>query len=206
LVRAFSANRGGNNVPPDVDRQQTDKDLIHLPAAMVGIGLTSYHSLLSVSWSASRQLADSVLASFVADIAAPGTIVSQVERVEEQHNNRYDAFMDRLGSPEMLRVMDHSTQVGRKWLSVLPSTEAWTISNHDVQSTLHVRTLKQGRPICSRCGFPACSTVVYMIIGIGYRVLAHTYSVKTSSQIYSLQVQNRYHRIPARIVGRTSIP
>lgn len=146
--------------------------------------MTSYHSLSLVSWSASRQLADSVLASFVADIAAPGTIVSQMECVKKQHNNRYDALTDRLGSPEMLRVVDNSTQIGGKWLSVLPSIEAWTISNHDMQSALHVRTLKQGRAICSRCGSPACSTIVYMIFGIGYRVLAHVSKPAANFSIY----------------------
>ena len=95
----------------------------------------------------------------------PTTFLSRLSRdspeslVESQRDRCYDVFsarhaelLSRLSNLERVLVTEAASQIGRKWLSVLPTMPLLRLTDVDISAALHARTLTPSAvTFCRHC-------------------------------------------------------
>jgi len=152
IQTALGQIRGGEAVPPD--RRDIDNDLVTLPMRLGGLGLISFEECAKHARAASIESSDIVLASLFPSLEPPDNPISQRDRCQEVFSTRRNHLFTKLNLHEKRRVIENTSQLSRRWMSVIPSNRSAVLSDHEVQAGLHTRTLKSPGSHCTRCARP----------------------------------------------------
>ncbi|UOH84398.1 hypothetical protein LQV05_001198 [Cryptococcus neoformans] len=83
----------------------------------------------------------------------PPTPVPQRIRCAELWESQQEAILHNLGDTERKRLTENASRLGRSWLSVIPYLQPLRLSNVEIASGLHDRTLVGSSiPVCRFCG------------------------------------------------------
>jgi hypothetical protein len=81
------------------------------------------------------------------------TVLSQRERCQEEFLATRDSLLESLDPQSAKSVVEASSLLGRKWLSVIPFSPALRLTDLEVSAALHARTLLPGAALhCRHCG------------------------------------------------------
>nr|XP_031857098.1 uncharacterized protein CI109_007546 [Kwoniella shandongensis]KAA5524169.1 hypothetical protein CI109_007546 [Kwoniella shandongensis] len=137
---------------PDASRPALDRQLLSLPPTFGGLGLASHHEYAPLAYKASTSTAITSLLVLVEGLDEPVDPLSQQELCKEANNIKYKKIMASLPLPDRISMVESSSQLGRKWLSAVPSAPRFIIPDAAIQSALLYRTLQSGyRGSCRKC-------------------------------------------------------
>nr|XP_031862100.1 uncharacterized protein CI109_002513 [Kwoniella shandongensis]KAA5529172.1 hypothetical protein CI109_002513 [Kwoniella shandongensis] len=140
---------------PDHSQSKLDRDLLSLPPAMGGVGLSSYRDYSPLGYKAATSLALSSLCTLVDNLDEPVDPLSQRELCKEANTIKHKSIMASLPLLDRISVVESSSQLGRKWLSAIPSAPRFVIPDAAIQSALFYRTLQPGYSgTCRKCSAP----------------------------------------------------
>nr|XP_031857099.1 uncharacterized protein CI109_007545 [Kwoniella shandongensis]KAA5524170.1 hypothetical protein CI109_007545 [Kwoniella shandongensis] len=152
LWEALDRIRGSG---PEPTRSSLDRQLLSLPPAMGGIGLASYREYAPLAYKASSSMAITSLLAIVDGLDEPIDPLSQRELCKEANTIKYNTLMASLPLQDRISVVESASQLGRKWLSAIPSAPRFVIPNAAIQSALLYRTLRAGyQGNCRKCAIP----------------------------------------------------
>jgi hypothetical protein len=81
------------------------------------------------------------------------TVLSQRKRCQEAFLATRDSLLESLDLYSAKSVIEASSLLGRKWLSVIPFSPALRLTDFEVSAALHARTLLPGATShCRHCG------------------------------------------------------
>jgi hypothetical protein len=132
-----------------------DNALIGLPIKLGGLGILSFKTCAPLEFAAASEASDSLLAPLLdQDIdAANQAVLSQRERCQAAFLATRDSLLESLDPQSAKSVIEASSLLGRKWLSVIPFSPALRLSDFEVSAALHARTLLPGAAThCRHCG------------------------------------------------------
>ena len=135
-------------------RLATDADLVTLPARLGGLGVLSHTECAPLAYKASSDAADAALAPvLLLDIDDDRPLVTQRMRCDKAFNARLERTVRRLPGLARDTISESATVLGRRWLGVVPFRSSLELSDADVASGLHYRTLCSGPlDFCVDCG------------------------------------------------------
>jgi hypothetical protein len=148
---ADSVRRIRGNVSPDTPADT----LIHLPIKLGGLGILSFEHCTPHASAAANEASDIILAPLLQPETSvdPTTIKSQRERCQETFLTARDALLANLDQQQVKLVIEASSYIGRKWLSVIPFNQALRLTDFEVSAALHIRTLcPSSLSHCRHCG------------------------------------------------------
>ena len=128
-----------------------------LPARLGGMGLLSFRQVAPKAFAASTDLASSVLSKLIPAIPSPSPgFLSQKDRCAPFFLHLRNQLFSVLSPTERLRVLENASFVGRRWLSVIPHCPQTILSNAEIASALHFRSLHNpfGGSTCRQCHNP----------------------------------------------------
>ncbi|OXG77145.1 hypothetical protein C349_05357 [Cryptococcus neoformans var. grubii Br795] len=118
------------------EEEALGRSLSKLPARLGGLGLLSFKDVAPLAYRSACESADKLL----------GTL-SLIPATEEPPPPTTQTF---------LRLTENASKLGRSWLSTIPLYQPLRLSDIDIASALHVRTLVGSSvPICRFCGASA---------------------------------------------------
>lgn len=152
LATAFDSIRGAS---ASAARRSVDRSVLSLPTRLGGIGVYSNVECLPHARAAADALSDNVLAALVPGLAPLDTVPTQQGLCGEAFLARREALLSTLTLREQVSLAEGASMVGRRFLSAIPSSARFTMTNSDIQAALHYRTLLPGHDsTCPRCGAP----------------------------------------------------
>jgi hypothetical protein len=137
--------------------QTQDDALITLPVKLGGLGILSFKTCAPLAFAAASDASDTLLAPLLDqdNDTANQTVLSQRERCQEAFLATRDSLLQSLDPHSAKSVVEASSLLGRKWLSVTPFSPALRLSDFEVSAALHARTLLPGAAThCRHCGAP----------------------------------------------------
>jgi hypothetical protein len=146
----------------DPDVPAYDTTILSLPVRLGGLGLLSHRICSPPAYAAASESSDHLLSSLIgpppapptlADSDNPDSILSQRLRCQpifEVERERLFGSISQLGQQS---VLEAASALGRKWLSVIPYYQSLRLTDFEVSSALHIRTLLIGHWVqCQFCG------------------------------------------------------
>ena len=132
-------------------------ELTHLPARLGGLGLLSHRDCAHHAYAAANEASDVIIGGLLGDLGDSdeerGQRRSQKARCEEMWNEKSERIVEGLGDIGRKLLIENSTTFGRKWLSSIPYFQPLRLTDYDISTGLHYRTLASGsRGICKWCG------------------------------------------------------
>ena len=135
---------------------ELDRMMVQLPTRHGGLGLLSHSACSPHAYEAAADAADVTVNSiFELETANLGGVErrSQGERCKEMFEAKREAVMAKLDDAQRKTIVESGSVFGRKWLSVIPYYQPLRLSDFEVASELHRRTLAApSRPSCRLCG------------------------------------------------------
>ena len=134
-------------------RLETDADLVSLPTRLGGLGVLSHSECAPLAYAAALEAADVALCTVLGlAVDESRQVLSQRARCATVFDARQSVLLSRLSTREQDSVVEASSALGRRWLSVLPFSANLSLSDAEVSAGLHFRTLCPGRDaLCSHC-------------------------------------------------------
>lgn len=135
-------------------RLDTDADLVTLPTRMGGLGLLSHSECAPHAYAAAADAADQTLGPALGlDVDDDLQVVPQRERCQKAFVARHGQLLSRLSGLARDVVTESASVIGRRWLAVIPFRPSLVLSDTEIATGLHGRTLCPGRlDFCSDCG------------------------------------------------------
>ncbi|AAW43042.1 hypothetical protein CND00010 [Cryptococcus deneoformans JEC21] len=130
------------------------KKLSHLPARFGGLGLLSFTDVAPLAYKAAAAQADKHLANiFGLDLPDEAPTPSQRELCSSMWEHQQTTILEGLNDPARKRLIENASKIGKRWLNVIPYFQPLRLSNQEVATGLHDRTLVGSSiAICSFCG------------------------------------------------------
>jgi hypothetical protein len=152
----------GAREQPGVDTSFIDHRLLSLPVRHGGLGLLSHETCAPLAFAAACDTSDHLLVALLGEPAQPpllldannaDTIAPQRTRCNDAFNKQRDDLFTLLDDTQTKTIIESSSGLGKKWLSVVPFYQSLRLSDFEVSSALHVRTLHTGSgTVCAGCG------------------------------------------------------
>jgi hypothetical protein len=140
---------------PAEARLKTHRTILSLPAALGGCGITSHKEIAPLAYQAASSLSATVLARLVSRLKPVGDLRTQRELCQEAALIKQEILMASLDPRDRFFLVESASQVGRRWLDVIPSSARFALSDGEIQANLHCRTLLSGYlGNCRRCAAP----------------------------------------------------
>jgi len=131
--------------------------IAHLPARLGGLGPLN-HQDISPHARAASQAASIVLVSSIFGLDNPqaqDNPQSQRERCQTMWDDQRDSLLAKFDEKGRKAVVEAASPLGRLWLSVIPFFQPLRLSDYEISTGLHSRTLQHGsRMVCNFCGDP----------------------------------------------------
>jgi hypothetical protein len=143
--------------------QTKSQHLISLPSKMGGLGILSMLECAPLAYAAAAEASDRTLHHIPliqasqddSEAQNTGPLRSQRERCQDQFETRHRALMAQCTPQECLSIMEASSYLGRRWMSIIPFNNSLRLSDFEVSNALHLRTLLPGHAThCHHCGLP----------------------------------------------------
>ena len=116
-----------------------EQALISLPVRLGGFGIPSYAKCAPHTYAAANELADTVLAPILPSIQPTSEpMLSQSERCQDMFEAAHSSTFELLDSHKL--VLESSSSLGRKWMSVLPTAAQFRLTDSEVAGALQQRT------------------------------------------------------------------
>jgi len=147
----------GRTGPDSEEGRKLAIELTHLPARLGGLGLLSHRDCAHHAYAAANEASDVIIGGLLGDLGDSdeerGQRRSQKARCEEMWNEKSERIVEGLGDIGRKLLIENSTTFGRKWLSSIPYFQPLRLTDYDISTGLHYRTLASGsRGICKWCG------------------------------------------------------
>lgn len=136
--------------------------LYSLPVRMGGVGLLSYETCAPLAHSAARDVADLLLEPLLGsgevsdELSNPydlTSIIPQRERCDKVFEATRKALFSNLSDQQIKTILESSTGLGKKWLSIVPFHASLRLSDFEVSAGLHIKTLLPAPGgVCRHCG------------------------------------------------------
>jgi hypothetical protein len=123
-----------------------DEALIALPIKLSGLGILSFKACGPLAFAAASEASDTFLAPLLDQDTdnANQAVLSRRERCQEAFLSNRDSLLESLDPHSAKSVIEASSLLRRKWLSVIPFSPALRLSDFEVSAALHARTLLPG--------------------------------------------------------------
>lgn len=141
LWNAMDSLRG--QIPREQDHRR-DRALLSLPTALGGCGILSHKEVAPLAYQAAQATASETLRLLVPRLRPDDDMRSQRELSQEAFLIKQDTLMASLSLRERILVTEAASQIGRRWLDVIPSSSRLRLADSDVRAGLHYRTLLPG--------------------------------------------------------------
>lgn len=160
---------------PIEQHHRRDRAILSLPTALGGCGMLSHKEIAPLAYQAAHSAASDTLHRLVPRLRPDDDLRSQRELSQEAFLIKQDLLMASLDPRERVLVTESASQVGRRWLDVIPSSARFKLSDIAVQTGLHYRTLTPGhRGDCTKCAVPNLTAHDEACLGRpDYRVSRH---------------------------------
>ncbi|AAW44842.1 hypothetical protein CNG04710 [Cryptococcus deneoformans JEC21] len=138
-----------------VEEEALGRSLTKLPARLGGLGLLSFKDVAPLAYRSAAEASDTLLDNLglLSSPEEPPTPVPQRTRCAELWESQQEAILRNLGDTERKRLTENASRLGRSWLSVIPYLQPLRLSNVEIASGLHDRTLVGSSiPVCRFCG------------------------------------------------------
>lgn len=124
--------------------------ILSLPPSLGGIGISSHLETAPFAYkAASSSRRPSPLQPALAPDAEP---CSQRELCKEANHNKQNTLLAALPLPDRTALVEAPSQLGRKWLEAIPSSDRFCLTDIHIQANLHFRTLLPSYPgQCRHC-------------------------------------------------------
>jgi hypothetical protein len=150
-----AVDRIRSHIPEEEHLHKRDRILLSLPTALGGCGIFSHRDTASYAYQAAHALSSTILSPLIAGIQPDDDTRSQCELCTEASLIKQDTLLASLDIRKRLIVTENASQVGRRWLDVIPGSSRLRLLNTDIQAGLHYCTLTlayEGN--CHQCGLP----------------------------------------------------
>ena len=154
--------RGANTDNLTEFQSQTTDILYSLPVRLGGLGLLSYETCAPLAYSAAQDVADQLLEPLLGPGPEPyqefnddgqPIIVRQRERCNKAFEETRKQLFLKLTDQQIKTVLESATGLGKKWLSIVPFHAQLQLTDFQVSTGLHVKTLIPGPgAVCNQCG------------------------------------------------------
>ncbi|EAL19915.1 hypothetical protein CNBG0010 [Cryptococcus deneoformans B-3501A] len=137
-----------------VEEEALGRSLTKLPARLGGLGLLSFKDVAPLAYRSAAEASDTLLDNLglLSSPEEPPTPVPQRTRCAELWESQQEAILRNLGDTERKRLTENASRLGRSWLSVIPYLQPLRLSNVEIASGLHDRTLVGSSiPVCRFC-------------------------------------------------------
>ncbi|EAL19765.1 hypothetical protein CNBG0580 [Cryptococcus deneoformans B-3501A] len=138
-----------------VEEEALGRSLTRLPARLGGLGLLSFKDVAPLAYRSAAEASDTLLDNLglLSSPEEPPTPIPQRTRCAELWESQQEAILHNLGDTERKRLTENASRLGRSWLSVIPYLQPLRLSNVEIVSGLHDRTLVGSSiPVCRFCG------------------------------------------------------
>ena len=138
-----------------VEEEALGRSLTKLPARLGGLGLLSFKDVAPLAYRSAAEASDTLLDNLglLSSPEEPPTPIPQRTRCAELWESQQEAILRNLGDTERKRLTENASRLGRSWLSVIPYLQPLRLSNVEIASGLHDRTLVGSSiPVCRFCG------------------------------------------------------
>jgi hypothetical protein len=83
----------------------------------------------------------------------PESISTQRVRCNDEFDRQREALFTTLDDHQIKTIIESASGLGKKWLSIVPFYQSLRLSDFEVSSAMHVRTLHTGSgAVCTQCG------------------------------------------------------
>ena len=138
---------------------ELDRAVIGLPVRLGGMGVLSYRDCARHAFAAATEASDLVV-NDIFDLGNEETTreaevgrKSQRERCQEMFMEGRERIMANLGDAKRKVMVESASIVGRKWLSIIPYYQPLRLTDFEIASALHRRTIADpSRLTCRLCG------------------------------------------------------
>ena len=134
-------------------RLDTDFDLITLPTKLGGCGILSFKECAPHARAAMEQASNNTL-STIFTFSGPAEVIKQSVRCGRVLLARQESLIASLSPASARAVIDHSSKLARMWMNVTPTNLTLELSDQEISSALHHRTLCPGHEVTCACGLP----------------------------------------------------
>lgn len=137
------------------EEEALGRSLTKLPARLGGLGLLSFKDVAPLAYRSAAEASDTLLDNLglLPSPEEPPTPVPQRTRCAELWESQQEAILHNLGDTERKRLTENASRLGRSWLSAIPYLQPLRLSNVEIASGLHDRTLVGSSiPVCRFCG------------------------------------------------------
>ncbi|UOH80215.1 hypothetical protein LQV05_002864 [Cryptococcus neoformans] len=126
-----------------VEEEALGRSLTKLPARLGGLGLLSFKDVAPLAYRSAAEASETLLDNpgLLSSPEEPPTPVPQRIRCAELWESQQEAILHNLGDTERKRLTENASRLGRSWLSVIPYLQPLRLSNVEIASGLHDRTL-----------------------------------------------------------------
>ena len=153
----------GANTDDLTESQSKMTDILYsLPVRLGGLGLLSYETCAPLAYGAAQDVADQLLEPLLGPSPGPllktdadgkPIIVRQRERCNKAFEETRKQLFLNLSDQQIKTVVESATGLGKKWLSIVPFHAQLQLTDFQVSTGLHVRTLVPGPgAVCNQCG------------------------------------------------------
>jgi hypothetical protein len=120
-----------------------DDAVIALPVRLGGLGILPFKTCAPLAFAAPSEASDSLLAPLLDQDTdtANQTVLSQQERCQEAFLASRDSLFESMDPQSAKSVIEASSLLGRKWLSVISFSPALRLNDFEVSAALHAQTL-----------------------------------------------------------------
>ncbi|OXH26836.1 hypothetical protein J005_05281 [Cryptococcus neoformans] len=140
------------------EEEALGRSLSKLPARLGGLGLLSFKDVAPLAYRSACESADKLLGtlSLIPATEEHPPPTTQRSWCAELWDAQRDAILLGLNDTQRKRLTENASKLGRSWLSTIPLYQPLRLSDIDIASALHVRTLVGSSvPICRFCGASA---------------------------------------------------
>lgn len=140
------------------EEEALGRSLSKLPARLGGLGLLSFKDVAPLAYRSACELSDKLLGDLglIPATEEPPPPITQRTRCAELWDTQRDAILLGLNDIQCKRLTENASKLGRSWLSTIPLFQPLRLSDIDIASALHDRTLVGSSvPICRFCGASA---------------------------------------------------
>jgi hypothetical protein len=145
-----------------VDTSMIDHTLLSLPVRYGGLGLLSHETCAPLAFAAACDTSDHLLVTLLGrpakpplltDSDNPESISTQRVRCNDEFDRQREALFTTLDDHQIKTIIESASGLGKKWLSIVPFYQSLRLSDFEVSSAMHVRTLHTGSgAVCTQCG------------------------------------------------------
>lgn len=146
----------------DAEPSDIDFALLSLPVRKGGLGLLSHQECAPLAYGAASDASDHLLEPLLGPPPQPpelsdrdneDSITPQRVRCEKAFELKKEALFSNLNDHQIKTIIESASGFGRKWLGIIPFYQALRLSDFEVSSALHLRTLHPGPTmVCPLCG------------------------------------------------------